>query len=549
MIEQLFVKDYILFDSAMIDFSKGMSVITGETGAGKSLLIDAIGYLMGGRIQGNIVRKGKDRCILQMVLSLPDASILKELEENGFFIEDQLIIQRIIQSNQKSSVRINQQATTLSFVKKLCSQLIDVHSQMDTYSLMDPRVQMDLLDQYSNALELRNQVKDAFNAYEDANSLYHKIEGEDLNIDQLDLLTEQCNEIDSLYMTPEEYDSMEQRIEEASHAQRSIDSLYESLRLLNQENGVLDNLYSLSKNLNEDAVLQEKASWIQDIYYTLNEFKDEIEKRKEDLLQGVDQLDELQEKKFKLKKAIRKYGGSLNAMWQRKEELMNQIDAILHREDLLEKLKKDLDAKEQHYLKLANLLSQQRKDHFHALSLALEDHFKDLMLEHARFKVNCTPKPYSANGIDQIEFVVSMNPGQPFSPLKQSASGGELSRLMLALKVVFQTKKYTETLIFDEIDTGVSGKVALKMGEKMRILSKNYQVLCITHLASVAAWAQDHFTVIKTSNENETTTKVVLLDSSQCIDELAVMSSGTLTEASRQAAQDLKKRTEGTFYG
>ncbi|WP_273477819.1 AAA family ATPase, partial [Faecalicoccus acidiformans] len=333
MIEQLFVKDYILFDSAMIDFSKGMSVITGETGAGKSLLIDAIGYLMGGRIQGNIVRKGKDRCILQMVLSLPDGSILKELEENGFFIEDELIIQRIIQSNQKSSVRINQQTTTLSFVKKLCSQLIDVHSQMDTYSLMDPRVQMDLLDQYSNALELRNQVKDAFNAYEDANSLYHKIEGEDLNIDQLDLLTEQCNEIDSLYMTPEEYDSMEQRIEEASHAQRSIDSLYESLRLLNQENGVLDNLYSLSKNLNEDTVLQEKALWIQDIYYTLNEFKDEIEKRKEDLLQGVDQLDELQEKKFKLKKAMRKYGGSLNAMWQRKEELMNQIDAILHRED------------------------------------------------------------------------------------------------------------------------------------------------------------------------------------------------------------------------
>lgn len=161
MIEQLFVKDYILFDSAMIDFSKGMSVITGETGAGKSLLIDAIGYLMGGRIQGNIVRKGKDRCILQMVLSLPDGSILKELEENGFFIEDELIIQRIIQSNQKSSVRINQQTTTLSFVKKLCSQLIDVHSQMDTYSLMDPRVQMDLLDQYSNALELRNQVKDA----------------------------------------------------------------------------------------------------------------------------------------------------------------------------------------------------------------------------------------------------------------------------------------------------------------------------------------------------------------------------------------------------
>lgn len=549
MIEQLYVKDYILFDSAMIDFSKGMSVITGETGAGKSLLIDAIGYLMGERIQGNIVRKGKDRCILQMVLTLPDDSIVKELEENGFYIEDQLIIQRIIQSNQKSSIRINQQATTLSFVKQLCSKLIDVHSQMDTYTLMDPRIQMDLLDQYADALELRHQVNDAFYAYDDAYTLYQKVEGEELNIDQLDLLTEQCNEIDELYMTPEEFDQLDQQIEEASHAQRSIDSLYASLQLLNRENGILDNLYSLGKNLQDDSNLQEKSSWIQDTYYALDELKDEIEKRKEDLLQSVEQLDELQDKKFKLKKAIRKYGGSLDAMVQRKEEMMHQIDAILHREDLLEKLKKDLNAKEKQYLTLAQALSKKRKQSFDSLSSALETHFKDLMLEHARFKVSCTSKPYSANGTDQIEFLVSMNPGQAFSPLKQSASGGELSRLMFALKVVFQTESFTETLIFDEIDTGVSGKVALKMGEKMRFLSKKYQVLCITHLASVAAWAQNHYTVIKTSNENETTTKVVLLDANQCIDELATMASGGVSEASRKAAQDLKNRIQGKIHG
>ena len=226
-----------------------------------------------------------------------------------------------------------------------------------------------------------------------------------------------------------------------------------------------------------------------------------------------------------------------------KEQYMETIDKIIHRQAVLERLSKEKEEALTLYQTKAESLSKQRKSVFNDLSSQIETHFKDLMLKNARFKVDVQRKEPSANGIDDINFVVSMNPGQPFSLLKDSASGGELSRLMLALKVVFQSQQGIDTIIFDEIDTGVSGKVAYAMGHKMKTLSKDYQVLCITHLASVAAWADHHYRVAKNSQSDSTLAHVEELSDQQVLEELALMSSGSVSKASLMAAKELKERT------
>lgn len=549
VIEQLMVKDYILFESALIDYNTGMSVITGETGAGKSLLIDAIGYLMGNRIQGNIIRKGKEKCILQMVLSKPSPAVCQQLEDNGFEVDDVLIIQRTINQQQKSTIRINQQITTNHFVRQIVSQIVDIHSQQDTFYLMDSSVQLDLLDQYAQTLDLRKKTKEAYHFYHQALQIYSDTKEKQLSVDQLDLYTAQLNEIEELWMPQEEYDQLQNKIQEQSRAQKTIEDLSECIFLLDHENGLSDQLYTFYKKLQSIQTFADSESYIYDAYYQVMEISEQLKKEKDRILQDAENLDQLQDQQYRLKKAIRKYGGSLEAMAQRKQEIMDQIDLILHREDLLEKLKKDLDVKKEAYDTLALELSQKRQRVFKKLSTSLETHFKDLMLEHARFQVACNPKSAGATGIDDIEFQVSMNPGQPFTSLKQSASGGELSRLMLALKVVFHSKEDTQTLIFDEIDTGVSGKVAFKMGEKMHVLSKQYQVLCITHLASVAAWADTHYRVVKEVVGQESQTKVESLNAQQTIDELAMMTSGQISSRSQNAALELKERIQEILHG
>lgn len=226
----------------------------------------------------------------------------------------------------------------------------------------------------------------------------------------------------------------------------------------------------------------------------------------------------------------------------KKRELEQQIDRILHRETVLKQSKMDLEKAEKTYVELAQKLSQKRQSCFKELESKVMSHCRDLMLEHCQFQIRQKPKAYSEDGIDAIAFYISMNPGQPFVPLKESASGGELSRLMLALKVVFQTQKGIETVIFDEIDTGVSGRVAYAMGEKMHAISESYQVLCITHLASVAAWADTHYCVRKSSDKDSTSTSIDELGVDASLVELATMSAGKPTPAALQAAKELKER-------
>lgn len=544
MIEQLSVKDYVLFESCIIDFTNGMSVITGETGAGKSLLIDAIGYLSGDRIKSNVIRNGKDKAILSMVLT-SNEKVNSILDENGFEVDDQVIISRTILNNNKSTVRINQQITTLSFVRKIVNLLVDVHSQMDTYRLMDTKLQMELLDSYAKVEDLKSSVKEAYFSYSNVLNELETLKNEEFSDSELEFLTAQLDEIENANIQEDELEMLNEQIHEASNWFKNKEDLSMCLYEMDKENGALDSLYTLYKQASKSSILNAYEETFKNLYYSLQSVDEELKHIRDAHSNDALDLDSLQNRQYLIKKLYRKYGGSYMSLMESKKNIMDKIDRIIHRQDVFDKLEKEKEESFAAYMKLANELSVKRKAVFSLLESKVMEHCKDLMLENARFKISCIEKKPSSNGIDEIEFLVSMNPGQDFSSLSVSASGGELSRLMLALKVVFQASNGIETIIFDEIDTGVSGKVALAMGAKMKALSNKYQVLCITHLASVAVMANTHYLVSKKSTFYETITRVQKLNHDQTIQELAIMTSGEASVKAKESMQDLWVKIHG----
>lgn len=542
MIEQLMVKDYILFDYALVDFTHGMHVITGETGAGKSLLIDAIGYLSGKRINGNIVRKGKDKAILQMVCSTSSPKISQMLEENGFEVEDSILITRTVQANQKSTIRINQQITTLSFVRELVSYMIDMHSQMDTYQLMQPSVQLDLLDALAQTKDLREEVAQQYTTLKAIEKEYHTCKNESLSDDELDYLTAQLNRIDELNIQEGELESLQEKVKICAEMEKNTELFSQSIYQLNKENGLMDTCYDLSKELSKTNSTSEIANQLMDIYYRFDEIKENLQEQLNQFDQSSESIDEMESRIYTIKAMYKRYGGSFFSLMEAKANLEKKIERFLSREHILAEMETNLSKARKAYDQLAEELSQKRKAIFSSVEQQVNQHCHDLMLEHADFHISSQEKEASKDGKDAIEFLISMNPGQPLVPLKDSASGGELSRLMLALKVVFQAQQGVDTIIFDEIDTGVSGKVAFAMGHKMHTLAQHYQILCITHLASVACFGDRHYCVQKTSEDGSTQTSIHLLNEKETLEELAVMSSGQVNQASLQAAQELKDR-------
>lgn len=538
MIEQITVQNYILFDKASVEFEDGMSVITGETGAGKSLLIDAIGYLCGGRIQGSIVRQGQDKAVLRMVLtSSPAADAL--LLEHGFEPEEVLTITRTVNAAGKSQVRLNGQITTLGFIRQLTARLIDIHSQLDTIQLMDPAVQLDLLDQYAGVD--RQGVQDAWKEFASARQALQQAQNETYSDEELEFVTAQLNEIDSAKAGEGELEQLQESIRNASRSQKTEEEVREILGLLKKDGGILESVYELARVMKKNPGLAGRSDEIQSLYYQLESVGEEAQEQLDSVRDQARDLDAMQDREYQLKRLYRKYGGSREAMMEKRQALETRVDRILHRQDLFDKLEKQKKAALAAYVEKARALSKAREAVIPELQEQILSHARDLMLEHARFEIRRTDKTPGETGMDDITFYASMNPGQPLTPVRQSASGGELSRLMLALKTVFQTREGIDTIIFDEIDTGVSGKVALAMGSKMHKIAENRQVLCITHLASVAVWADRHFTVSKESDGQTTLTRISELDHEETLRELAIMAHGHATEQAVDGMRELQK--------
>ncbi len=493
----------------------------------------------------SVVRQNKEKATLQMVIETDNQEVLTLLEENGYDVEDGLvIIQRSMSAQGKGSVRINQQVATLSFLKKVVSKLIDIHSQMDTIQLMDEDVQLEMLDQYADTKKELEETAQAYQVMHRHEKELEKAKNETYSDDELEYLTNALNEIQNAAIEEGELETLQDKIKELSKSQQNIEDLSETIYTLTKDNGILDGLYSSYKQLHKNGSFDEQADQLQNHYYQLQALSEQLSEKKEDILHEGDDLDQLQEREYKIKKLFRKYGGSYRTFKEKEVEFEEKIDRIIHRQDLFEKLEANYTQAKKQYDILAQTLSQKRQSVFEKLSHEIEAHCQDLMLSNARFRIDREEKKASKNGIDAIHFMVSMNPGQPFSTLKQSASGGELSRLMLALKTVFQTREGIDTIIFDEIDTGVSGKVALAMGNKMHTIAKEHQVLCITHLASVAVWADTHYLVKKVQEDEKTTTQIKAIDENERLIELATMANGEASESGIQSMKELRRSVQ-----
>ena len=542
MLTQIYVKNFILMDEVQLELHDNMSAFTGETGAGKSLLMDAIGILKGDRVNSDMIKEGCDKAVIEGVFELaPQHSVLQQLQDAGHECEDGLlIVTREVTREGRSIARINQRTTTVSFVKQIVSQLVDIHSQHDTQYLRNAASHQLLLDRFARDEDLLAKTKQSYHSYRSMKDALEEALHSDYNEDDLEFLTFQLNEIDEAQLQEEELEALEQEQKRMMAYEKLSSSASQAVALLDE--GSVSSIYEsyrLLHALHEDETFTDAAAQLLDLYYALDEQCSRVRTHLEELEFDEGRFHELQERIFLIHKIQRKYGGSYAAVMEKRSFLEKKIDSILHRQDFIAKSEKELEKARKVYEEDCMQLHALREKKAKELEQLILQQLKDLQLPNARFHVELEPFEGNAQGSDKITFLVSMNAGERLRPLQATASGGELSRFMLGLKTVFTRLTGIDTIIFDEIDTGVSGSVAFSIGKKMRQLAQRTQVFCVTHLASVAACAMQHYVVEKHQEGGHTETTIRLLNDKERIQEMAVISQGSTSESALQAAKEL----------
>lgn len=549
MLKQIYVKDFILLDEVQLDFSEHMSAFTGETGAGKSLLMDAIGVLKGDRVSAGMVKEGKKKAIIEGVFEIPcNHEASRILEEGGFELEDQLVIvTREISADGKSSVRINHRLSTVSFLKQVFSSLIDIHSQHDTQYLLHSKYHLSLLDKFGVDKTLLERCKNAYQNYKSIVDYMEEMLREDYNEDDLEFLTYLLNEIEDANCKENELEELELQQKKLQSYEKICSTVQNCVELLEADEGISNQLYEVSRQigtLNEDSFFEEIQNEVTDVYYRLDDIRDRLKNYVDSMEYDEENFAMMQDRIYQLHKLYRKYGGSYDALMRKKEELQSHIDSILHRQEFLEREEKKKAKAWNEYKSIADEVHKQRICVSKKLEESILAQLHDLQLPNAQFKVSIEETQGNAAGYDKVEFLISMNRGERLKSLSMTASGGELSRFMLGLKCVFTRLQGIETIIFDEIDTGVSGSVAFSIGKKMQELSKQVQVFCVTHLAAVAACAHQHYIVEKHQDDASTTTSIHELEEKERIEHLAWISSNSSSTSALEAARELLEKAQ-----
>lgn len=542
MIKSIYVKNFVLIDEINLDLNENFSCFTGETGAGKSLLIDAIAILCGGRVSTQSIQKGANSAFIEAMIEVNQTHpSYKLLIENGYSVEDGCFtLSREFNIEGKSTAKINRRTTTLSFIREVMSMLIDIHSQHDTQYLLNSKYHLQLLDAYVNEPALLEDVKKAYKVYTSIKKEREQFELEKANPKDLDYLEYQIKEMESLTISEKELEELENTVKEMSEFEKASSSLREALSILQQSK--YENLYDAGKLLSESDSEQIGSiqSDIMDAYYVIDEKIDALSSYINSMDFDEREFDALQSQLFDVRKILRKYGNTYASFMEEKAKIEKQIHAITHAQEhldtLLQNEKKAYDA----FYVCAKKMSSIRQEKALLLAKEIEVQLKELVLKNAQFKVSfANDKKVTMYGIDTVDFMISMNAGESVKPLSKIASGGELSRLMLGLKSIFTSLANIETVIFDEIDNGVSGSVANAIGKKMHTLAQNTQVFAVTHLSPVAVWADTHYLVEKKDQDNKTTTYIKALNTDERIHELAMISQGNCDTTSIQAAQTL----------
>ena len=544
MLTNLYIKNFILIDELNIDFSDGFNVFTGETGAGKSIFIDGISCLVGSKLTSSVIKNGQDKAVIEGVFTVNDR-LSQKLKEAGYD-DDSFIVTREITKDGKSTIRLNQRVTTLSFVRDCLAQEVDIHCQHDNQYLLNDKYHLSLLDNYCQINDKLDELKSLYKSYKDIVKEYDKLNETTFNQSQLEIIKYQLNELEKLNLNDENEDEhLQEQLKSISEIEKNQKTIEKIEDLFNGDEGILSQLYEFTKladNLNSLDGIQDKIKDIVDAYYNISDDYEQISRSLKQNSIDQDQVEELNQRLFDLQRAKRKYNTSLSGLIDLKNDLVKQIESYDNKDFILNKLAKQKEEAYKKYEKEALKIRDIRKEKAKQLDQTIAEQLKDLSLPNAKFETVFSEDDPTDKGLDKVIFMISMNKGLPLQPLNKVASGGELSRLMLGLKVIFAKLQGTSLIIFDEIDTGVSGAVALNIGIKMANLAKSIQVFSVTHLPSVAACGQNHYLISKSSNEFTTTSNIHKLNEEERIEQLALMANASLTDNAKIAAKELLEK-------
>lgn len=545
MIESLYIENFAIIDQVQIDFQSGMTVLTGETGAGKSIIIDAIGQLIGQRSQPSFVKNGADCAFIEGVFS-SNKEIDKILLDNNFPIDEHLVISKKINHDGKSAIKINYRNSSQLLLKKIMSQIVDIHSQFETHQLFNESYHLKLLDNFigNELIDFKKEYLTLYQTYKNLNQKYLSLTKEELTDEQLDFYLAQLEEIEELDL--ENFDE-EEFLKERNNLlnyEKNSQHIKNYKVLMDSSKGIMD---LFKQSLNELSYLEiddikHNYDQLYDLYYTVDGINQDIYDQFSQSYFSEERYNEVQDTFFKLNKLKRKYGQTIDAIIDFKNSLIEKIELFKNRDQMIENINLKLKETENQLIYYAKKISILRKNKALELEKEVKYILNQMYLQQVQFKFDFQINDFNDNGIDNVKIVVSTNSGQPLQPLQKIASGGELSRIMLAIKAVSQNSKDGGTIIFDEADTGVSGKVAESIGHVMKKISKKQQVICITHLAQVASFANNHLFIEKEQMDNTSKVHVRLLNEKESVYELAKMISGKeITQQSIDHAKKLKE--------
>lgn len=551
MLQTLSIKQFAIIDELEIHFSDGLTVLSGETGSGKSIIIDAIGQLIGMRASSDYVRHGEKKAIIEGIFDIDNSKdaihVLQDL--NIDIDEDFLLVKREIFSSGKSICRINNQTITLQDLRKVMQELLDIHGQHETQSLLKQKYHLQLLDDYAGEQysDLLSQYHEVFNQYKSKRKELEELESADQALLQrLDLMKFQLEELTEASLKEGEVDQLESDIKRIQNSEKLSLALNNAHLTLTDENAITDRLYELSNFLNEinDIVPDKYVTLKEEVdqfYYTLEDAKHELYDEMTNTEFDEQVLNELESRMNLLNNLKRKYGKDVSELIAYQGKLENEINKIENYEQSTSQLREEINDLYQQVIKVGKSLSEKRRKVARELRDHIVSEIQNLQMKDANLEISFKPldEP-NIEGIEFVEFLISPNKGEPLKSLNKIASGGELSRIMLALKSIFVQSRGQTAILFDEVDSGVSGQAAQKMAEKMRDIAEYIQVICISHLPQVATMSDHHLLISKHTTEDRTTTQVKELENDDRIDEVARMISGaSVTDLTRENAKEM----------
>ena len=559
MLTSLQVRDYAIVDRITVDFEPGMTVLTGETGAGKSILVDAVGLVLGDRGGGQLVRDGAKRAEFSAEFDVSEQPLVREwLEQQALDQEDECLLRRVISAEGRSRAFVNGNAVTMQQLKTLGELLLDIHGQHFHQSLGRRAVQRQLLDYYGELMEQRRTTEAA---YADWHSLREQLDqlrtAEADRASRLDLLQFQLQELEALDLEEGEIDALQAEREKLKHSGALADGVASSLQSLSESEAananslLVEAMRSLQAVAAYDSELQPMTELLDTAAIQIAEARDALQRYGDSIDMDPARRDWVEERMDALHSVARKHRVNVEDLAVLLGQLRKEVDELTHAEERGMQLEQQVSNARATYRELAAALSGERKKAAKAFAAAVTDTMGGLGMPGGVFAVNITPLADDAAkswGIDDIEFLISANPGQPAMPLSRVASGGELSRMSLAIQVIASDGSAIPTMVFDEVDSGVGGRVAEMVGRRLRELGTNRQVLCVTHLPQVASQADRHFRISKVSDGKSTRTGVAALSRDERIEELARMLGGveitqkTIDHAAEMLAGASRKR-------